>query len=178
MTPNITAMSSASPPPINTDRRPKVSPAENTAQTSADGGVRAPTPDAATVPAASATPQSAATASNPAASTAPPGAATAPNPQLLAAAVDTINTSLKGLQQTNLQFNIDEDSGEMVVKVMDIEKDEVIRQIPPKEVLALAAAFKEEEAKKSRGVEGTALGARGSATNLSVPRGLLLRTQT
>ncbi|MBK8750886.1 MAG: hypothetical protein IPL99_04210 [Candidatus Competibacteraceae bacterium] len=41
MTPNITAMSSASPPPINADRRPKASPAENAAPTSpsADGGI-------------------------------------------------------------------------------------------------------------------------------------------
>ncbi|MBK8538248.1 MAG: flagellar protein FlaG [Candidatus Competibacteraceae bacterium] len=161
MTPNITAMSSASPPPINADRRPKASPAENAAPTSpsADGGI----PNAPAVPAASATPQSATAAST---------------PQSLAAAVDTINTSLKGLQQTNLQFNMDEESGEMVVKVMDVEKDEVIRQIPPKEILALAAAFKEAAAKQSQGVEGTALGAHGATPNSSVPGGLLLRTQT
>ncbi len=36
-----------------------------------------------------------------------------------------------------LRFAVDEDSGEVVVKVIDSETDEVLRQIPPEEVLKL-----------------------------------------
>jgi flagellar protein FlaG len=36
-----------------------------------------------------------------------------------------------------LQFSVEEDSGQMVVKVIDTETDEIIRQIPAKEVLEL-----------------------------------------
>ena len=36
-----------------------------------------------------------------------------------------------------LQFTIEKDSGEMIVKVIDTETDEVIRQIPPEAVLEL-----------------------------------------
>ena len=36
-----------------------------------------------------------------------------------------------------LQFSIDEDSGDTVIKVIDRETDEVVRQIPPEEVLRL-----------------------------------------
>ncbi len=37
-----------------------------------------------------------------------------------------------------LQFEVDEKSGRTVVKVMDIEKNEVIRQMPSEEVLAMS----------------------------------------
>lgn len=167
MTPNITAMSSASPPPIDASRQPKASHAENATSAGPSSssvygsGVRVPATDAGAV----------------AASAAPQTATTVPNSQLLAAAVDTMNTSLRGLQQTNLQFSMDDESGEMVVKVMDVEKDEVIRQIPPEEVLALVAFFKEAEAKKSRGVELAAPGARGLATGSAALEGLLLHAK-
>jgi flagellar protein FlaG len=36
-----------------------------------------------------------------------------------------------------LQFSIDEDSGETVIKVIDRETDEVVRQIPGEEVIRL-----------------------------------------
>jgi len=39
--------------------------------------------------------------------------------------------------QRELQFSIEEESGEMVVKVIDKETDEVIRQIPAQELLEL-----------------------------------------
>jgi flagellar protein FlaG len=40
----------------------------------------------------------------------------------------------------SLQFSLDKDSGKTVVKVMDTETNEVIRQIPTEEVLALSQA--------------------------------------
>lgn len=44
-----------------------------------------------------------------------------------------------------LNFSIDRESGETVVKVMDTEKNEVIRQIPSEEVLALARRLRDGE---------------------------------
>lgn len=41
----------------------------------------------------------------------------------------------------SLQFSIDADSGRTVVKIMDASTDEVIRQIPSEEVLAMAKAL-------------------------------------
>lgn len=160
MMPNTIVIGSPSPPSINTDRR-STSRTEDTAQPSADRSVRTRAIDASAVPAASATPQ----------------ATAEPDSQSLAAAVDTINTSLKSLQQTNLQFSMDDESGKMVVKVMDAEKDEVIRQIPPEEVLALAAFFKEAETKKSQRIELTTPGVRNSAAGSGVSEGLLLHTK-
>jgi flagellar protein FlaG len=39
--------------------------------------------------------------------------------------------------QRSLEFSVDEESGRTVVKVMDTKTDEVIRQIPPEEVLRI-----------------------------------------
>ena len=44
-----------------------------------------------------------------------------------------------------LSFSVDEATGRTVIKVLDPENDEVIRQIPPEEVLALARALAAEE---------------------------------
>ena len=44
--------------------------------------------------------------------------------------------------QRSLQFSIDESSGRTVIRVVDRETQEVIRQIPEQEVLALAARLK------------------------------------
>lgn len=40
----------------------------------------------------------------------------------------------------SLEFSLDKDSGKTVVKVMDTETNEVIRQIPTEEVLAISKA--------------------------------------
>lgn len=42
-----------------------------------------------------------------------------------------------------LQFNVDEQSGRTVIKVVDAETDEVIRQIPAEEMLVLAQQLAE-----------------------------------
>jgi flagellar protein FlaG len=47
--------------------------------------------------------------------------------------VNTINS--------NLNFRVDDDTGEMVVKVVDATTKDVIRQIPSEEMLAIAKAL-------------------------------------
>ena len=40
--------------------------------------------------------------------------------------------------QRNLQFSVDGDSGRTIIKVVDAETEEVIREIPPEHVIKLA----------------------------------------
>ena len=60
---------------------------------------------------------------------------------------DQLNKAVSDLNQSSqmktqgLEFSIDEDSQRTVVKVIDQETKEVLRQIPTKEALALAKAF-------------------------------------
>jgi flagellar protein FlaG len=65
--------------------------------------------------------------------------------QLVKAATE-LNEWLSGFN-TALQFSVDDQYGEMVLKVIDKESKEVIRQIPPEQALALAKSLKELEAK-------------------------------
>ena len=55
----------------------------------------------------------------------------------VAIAVIKISEYVQNLQR-DLQFNIDKESGRVVVRVIDSKTDELIRQIPSEEVLALA----------------------------------------
>ncbi|MGR8999894.1 MAG: flagellar protein FlaG [Gammaproteobacteria bacterium] len=57
--------------------------------------------------------------------------------QELDQAVQAINQYVQNVQR-DLQFSVDEDSGRNVVKVIDSQSKEVIRQIPSEEVLVLA----------------------------------------
>lgn len=63
--------------------------------------------------------------------------------QLKAAVLD-INEYVQSIQRT-LQFSIDDETGTTVVKVLDSETKEVIRQFPPEEVLALARHLQESQ---------------------------------
>lgn len=56
---------------------------------------------------------------------------------LLDSAVRNLNEYVR-IVQRELQFSIDEASGQMVIKVFDKESQEVIRQIPREEALRLA----------------------------------------
>jgi flagellar protein FlaG len=58
--------------------------------------------------------------------------------KMLAKAVHDLSAGAQNLQRS-LQFSIDESSGRTVIKVIDKITQEVIRQIPEEEVLALAA---------------------------------------
>lgn len=65
-----------------------------------------------------------------------PGAV-ALDPKALQSALSKMTAHVQNLQRA-LQFSVDEESGETVVKVVDAETKEVIRQIPSEEVLAIA----------------------------------------
>jgi len=60
---------------------------------------------------------------------------------LLARAVEDVK-KIAATVARNLQFSIDKDTGETVVKVVDATSGETIRQIPSEEMLAIAKAFK------------------------------------
>jgi flagellar protein FlaG len=55
-------------------------------------------------------------------------------------ALDSINKTMKSLSH-RLEFSIDEDSQRQVVKVVDPDTKEVIRQMPSKEALEIAKAL-------------------------------------
>jgi flagellar protein FlaG len=69
-----------------------------------------------------------------------PAASTAGSREELAAAVKKINDSMPGSAQS-LRFSIDEDSKGIVVKVIDQNTQEVVRQIPSKEALEIAKSL-------------------------------------
>ncbi len=56
--------------------------------------------------------------------------------------VSELNTQIQAVQR-DLSFSLDEGSGKTVIKVMDSDSGEIIRQIPSEEVLAIATYFKE-----------------------------------
>ena len=56
--------------------------------------------------------------------------------QQLENSVSKLNELVQSVQR-DLQFSIDESSGDTVIKVLDTNTEEVIRQIPSEEVLAL-----------------------------------------
>ncbi|MDX9737868.1 MAG: flagellar protein FlaG [Azonexus sp.] len=60
--------------------------------------------------------------------------------QNLQSSIDALNEFIKP-QNTSLEFSIDDDSGTVVVKVMDKETKEVIKQFPSEEALELAKAL-------------------------------------
>lgn len=83
-------------------------------------------------------------------SAATPGNATSPapdetvrkvDPRELEAAVSALNEHAQQLQRA-LQFSVDDQSGRTVIKVVDRETKEVIRQIPSEETLQIAARLR------------------------------------
>lgn len=65
---------------------------------------------------------------------------TSPSRQLLNAAVSEMNEFVQSIQR-ELQFTVDEDSGRTVVKVIDKSTNEVIRQVPPEDLMAMLKEF-------------------------------------
>jgi len=61
----------------------------------------------------------------------------APTHEQMKAAVAQLNRMLKSTQN-NLQFELDQDTGKTVVRIVDAETNEIIRQFPSEEVLKLA----------------------------------------
>lgn len=57
-------------------------------------------------------------------------------------AVDNINNRVQNIQR-DLSFSVDDDSGLTVIKVLDRQSGELIRQIPSEEVIAIANVLNE-----------------------------------
>ena len=70
------------------------------------------------------------------------GSKEAPPVEVLADAVDQLNEHAQGVQR-NLAFSVDDSSGRTVVRVVDTQTEEVIRQIPSEEMLVLIRNFSE-----------------------------------
>jgi flagellar protein FlaG len=64
----------------------------------------------------------------------------APSSEQVTQALKAINNSMRELSQ-NLEFTIDEGSDRTIVKVVDHQTKEVIRQMPSKEALEIAKAL-------------------------------------
>lgn len=67
-----------------------------------------------------------------------------PDGQELSSAVEHLNHLVKNLRH-ELQFSVDEATGRTVINVRDKETDELIRQIPPEQILNLAAHFEDSQ---------------------------------
>jgi len=68
------------------------------------------------------------------------GAPQQPSPELLKSAIDVIN---RVMQQSNnsLEFSVDNDTKKSVVKLVDTETGELIRQYPSDEMLAISRSI-------------------------------------
>ncbi len=69
----------------------------------------------------------------------------------LAGVVESLNSYLQSVQR-ELRFSVDDVSGRTIITVMDRESQEVIRQIPPESVLALAGTLRDDGGLDSVGV--------------------------
>ena len=65
-----------------------------------------------------------------------------PTQSELADAVTSLNNHVLNYR-SDLHFSVDTDSGTVVVKVVDTQTEEVIRQMPSEEALAMARGLKE-----------------------------------
>ena len=87
-----------------------------------------------------------------AAASEPKDAEPQPDPSSIDAAVLRLNEYLQQEQRT-LEFSVDKDSGRVIITVTDSETNQVIRQIPSDEILALMRHLSDTSAgSTSRGV--------------------------
>lgn len=74
-------------------------------------------------------------------------APTAPQAQRVPASGEQIAQALSDVQSAlqpvarNLHFSLDDDTGRTVIKIVDTSTDEVIKQIPSEEILAISKAL-------------------------------------
>lgn len=67
-------------------------------------------------------------------------AASVPDPAELRQAVEAANTALRSIS-TDLEFSLDPSTGKTVVRVIDNTTQQIIRQFPSEEMLAIARAI-------------------------------------
>lgn len=101
--------------------------------------------------------------------------ATTPTRERLTDTVSYLNQFLRRFD-TALQFDVDDQYGEMVVRIVDRESKEVIRQIPSEETLAFARFFKEMEEHGQSLLEPSQGSSAADGQHLKV-EGLLLDTR-
>ena len=63
-----------------------------------------------------------------------------PSEEEVKTSVNALNELTRSMN-SNLSFSIDKDTGQTVVKVIDSSTDEVIKQIPSEEILAISKAI-------------------------------------
>ena len=165
MTSNLIAVGNASSPPVTAELRPKAKTSEGAArQTGGHDPIQQPR---ASLAASESSPAKTSTSEAKPQESKDQESKTqetkALDRQGVASMVDELNERFKGLRRTGLQFNLDDKADQLVVKVMDVEKDEVIRQIPPEELLELAAFLKERADKEAQQNEWATLTERGLA---------------
>lgn len=73
------------------------------------------------------------------------------NAEDLREAVRELNSYVQNVQR-NLQFSVDEGSERTVIKVIDAQTEELVRQIPSEEVLALARHLREMSSEQVSGL--------------------------
>lgn len=56
-------------------------------------------------------------------------------------AVEEVRKSISQTASNNLRFSVDDDTGQTIVRVTDVQTGELIRQIPSEEMVALAKAL-------------------------------------
>ncbi|HPT78055.1 MAG TPA: flagellar protein FlaG [Candidatus Atribacteria bacterium] len=61
----------------------------------------------------------------------------------LAKAVDTANSRLE-MYNSKLEFSVHEKTGDILIRVLDLETNEVIREIPPRKIVDLIASMLEQ----------------------------------
>ena len=66
--------------------------------------------------------------------------ATPPTATQLQSAVDNINKAMKQ-SNANIEFSIDKDTKQSIIKVVESQTGEVIRQFPSEEILAISRAI-------------------------------------
>ncbi|ROR34920.1 flagellar protein FlaG [Inmirania thermothiophila] len=66
-------------------------------------------------------------------------------------AVSRLRDHVQSLRR-ELRFSVDEESGHTVIRVIDAETDQVIRQIPPEEVLSIARHLRELRDPEQQGI--------------------------
>jgi len=79
-------------------------------------------------------------AADPQAQGAQPAPEPAPTREAVQAAVDHVNAALAASNRT-IEFSIDPDTRSVVVRVIDMQYNTVLRQVPSREMLAIAKAL-------------------------------------
>lgn len=71
----------------------------------------------------------------------PEAPTTPPSKEDVSAAVDKLNEAMQSSSQSSLKFEIDDDTKQIVVKLIDQSTQEVVRQMPTEEALQMAKSI-------------------------------------